>query len=111
MVVLPNYEVLIINEVPTGTGEHGVGIGKKEYLVDELGPDTVALMRSVKKTIDPLNIMNPSKVIFRNHTQGYVTDVAHESFTQVTRLSRRAIEIASCKLYIYIHIAYDFILP
>ncbi|KAK7693183.1 hypothetical protein QCA50_002749 [Cerrena zonata] len=46
----------------TCTGEHGVGIGKKEYLVDELGPDTVALMRSVKNAIDPLNIMNPSKL-------------------------------------------------
>ena len=45
-----------------GTGEHGVGVGKKEYLVDELGENTIELMRSVKKAIDPLNIMNPSKV-------------------------------------------------
>ncbi len=46
----------------TGTGEHGVGIGKKEYLVDELGADTVELMRVLKATIDPQNIMNPGKV-------------------------------------------------
>ncbi|CAL1704055.1 unnamed protein product [Somion occarium] len=46
----------------TCTGEHGVGVGKKEYLVDELGPDTVELMRTVKKAIDPLNIMNPHKL-------------------------------------------------
>jgi hypothetical protein len=45
-----------------GTGEHGVGVGKKEYLIDELGPNTVALMKTIKKAIDPLNIMNPGKV-------------------------------------------------
>ena len=45
-----------------GTGEHGVGIGKKEYLVEELGVNTVELMRTIKRAIDPLNIMNPGKV-------------------------------------------------
>ena len=45
-----------------GTGEHGVGVGKKEYLVEELGADTVELMKTIKRAIDPLNIMNPSKV-------------------------------------------------
>lgn len=49
-------------DIPKGTGEHGVGIGKKEYLVEELGPGTIALMRKIKHTIDPLNIMNPGKV-------------------------------------------------
>ncbi len=45
-----------------GTGEHGVGVGKREYLVDELGENTVELMRTVKDALDPLNIMNPGKV-------------------------------------------------
>ncbi|KAF7789547.1 hypothetical protein EIP86_000493 [Pleurotus ostreatoroseus] len=45
----------------TCTGEHGIGVGKKEYLIDELGADTVELMRTVKRAIDPLNIMNPTK--------------------------------------------------
>jgi len=45
-----------------GTGEHGVGLGKKKYLVDELGLDTVLLMKTVKKAVDPLNIMNPGKL-------------------------------------------------
>ena len=45
-----------------GTGEHGVGVGKKEYLVEELGVNTVELMRTIKCAIDPLNIMNPGKV-------------------------------------------------
>jgi len=45
-----------------GTGEHGVGIGKKEFLVEELGAGTVALMKTIKRAIDPLGIMNPGKV-------------------------------------------------
>ncbi|EUC64848.1 D-lactate dehydrogenase (cytochrome) oxidoreductase [Rhizoctonia solani AG-3 Rhs1AP] len=45
-----------------GTGEHGVGVGKKKYLYDELGEGTVELMKTIKMAIDPLNIMNPGKV-------------------------------------------------
>ncbi|CAE6393724.1 unnamed protein product [Rhizoctonia solani] len=46
----------------TCTGEHGVGVGKKEYLVEELGPGTVELMRTVKRAIDPYNLFNPGKL-------------------------------------------------
>jgi len=46
----------------TCTGEHGVGIGKREYLHKELGEGTVELMRSLKKTIDPLGLFNPGKL-------------------------------------------------
>ncbi|KAG8856747.1 hypothetical protein FRB96_006250 [Tulasnella sp. 330] len=46
----------------TCTGEHGVGIGKKEYLYQELGEGTVDLMKQIKRTIDPLGIMNPGKL-------------------------------------------------
>jgi len=45
-----------------GTGEHGVGIGKKEYLVEELGLGTVELMKKIKRAIDPLGLFNPGKV-------------------------------------------------
>lgn len=45
-----------------GTGEHGVGIGKKEFLVDELGVGTVQLMRTIKQAIDPDDLFNPGKV-------------------------------------------------
>jgi D-lactate dehydrogenase (cytochrome) len=45
-----------------GTGEHGVGVGKKEYLYRELGEGTVDLMKRIKKVVDPYNIMNPGKV-------------------------------------------------
>ncbi|GAA5925907.1 hypothetical protein JCM1841_004036 [Sporobolomyces salmonicolor] len=47
----------------TATGEHGVGIGKKAYVENELGAGTVELLRSIKQTMDPQNIMNPGKLI------------------------------------------------
>ncbi|KAG2009423.1 D-lactate dehydrogenase cytochrome oxidoreductase [Coprinopsis cinerea AmutBmut pab1-1] len=46
----------------TCTGEHGVGLGKKKYLVEELGEGTVALMKTIKKAIDPLDLFNPGKL-------------------------------------------------
>ncbi|KAJ3981811.1 D-lactate dehydrogenase cytochrome oxidoreductase [Lentinula detonsa] len=46
----------------TCTGEHGVGIGKKQYLSEELGEGTVELMRSIKKAVDPMNLLNPGKL-------------------------------------------------
>jgi hypothetical protein len=57
-------------ELFAGTGEHGVGIGKKEYLVDELGEGTVELMRTVKRAVDPLNLFNPGKVNTYNFPKG-----------------------------------------
>lgn len=46
----------------TCTGEHGVGQGKRKYLEAEHGPG-VAVMRAIKATLDPLNILNPGKII------------------------------------------------
>jgi D-lactate dehydrogenase (cytochrome) len=46
----------------TCTGEHGVGLGKMDCLEDELG-DAVALMRTLKRALDPLDIMNPGKIV------------------------------------------------
>ena len=47
----------------TCTGEHGIGMGKKQYLLDEHGEDAVAVMRSLKHALDPKNLMNPGKVV------------------------------------------------
>ncbi len=47
----------------TCTGEHGIGLGKKEYLVPELGENAVELMRKLKLALDPKNILNPGKII------------------------------------------------
>jgi D-lactate dehydrogenase (cytochrome) len=47
----------------TCTGEHGVGYGKIKYLESQYGPGGVHMMRLIKKGMDPLNIMNPGKIV------------------------------------------------
>jgi D-lactate dehydrogenase (cytochrome) len=46
----------------TCTGEHGIGVGKRELLVEELGVDAVQVMRDIKRALDPNAIFNPGKV-------------------------------------------------
>lgn len=46
----------------TCTGEHGVGLGKRQFLLEEVGEQTVDVMRNIKLHLDPLRILNPDKV-------------------------------------------------
>lgn len=47
----------------TVTGEHGVGLGKRDYLPHELGVTTVDAMRKIKQAFDPLCLLNCDKVV------------------------------------------------
>jgi len=46
----------------TCTGEHGIGLHKQGFLLDEAGEGAVAMMRQLKRALDPGNILNPGKI-------------------------------------------------
>lgn len=45
------------------TGEHGIGLIKRDYLDNELGKETVDMMRKLKEALDPLCLLNCDKVV------------------------------------------------
>ncbi|MDA0832379.1 MAG: FAD-binding protein [Planctomycetota bacterium] len=58
-------EMMITHALDLGgtcTGEHGIGLGKREALIKERGP-AVDVMRSIKRALDPQCLMNPGKVL------------------------------------------------
>ena len=46
----------------TATGEHGIGLGKREFLESEHGPESVEAMRRLKRAFDPHDTLNPGKI-------------------------------------------------
>ncbi len=47
----------------TCSGEHGIGLGKRKYLVAEHGAVAVDVMRMLKTVLDPHNLLNPGKIL------------------------------------------------
>ena len=48
----------------TCSGEHGIGMHKMDFLMQEAGLQAVELMRAIKRVFDPQNILNPGKVLW-----------------------------------------------
>lgn len=46
----------------TCTGEHGVGLGKRQAMVREHGEESIAVMRRIKQALDPKGLFNPGKI-------------------------------------------------
>jgi len=46
----------------TCSGEHGVGLHKMEFLKSEADAGALDMMRTLKRALDPKNIMNPGKI-------------------------------------------------
>jgi len=46
----------------SASGEHGVGVGKQRYILQEHGATHIGIQRSIKRALDPQNIMNPGKI-------------------------------------------------
>jgi D-lactate dehydrogenase (cytochrome) len=58
-------ETMIAHALSVGgtcTGEHGIGLGKREAMLREHGPESVAVMRAIKAALDPEGRLNPGKI-------------------------------------------------
>lgn len=60
--VVQNMMNRVLEMEGTVSGEHAIGTGKKHCLFDELGQETISLMQTIKRSVDPHWIMNPGKV-------------------------------------------------
>ena len=47
----------------TVTGEHGIGVARRDWLVRQRGEDAVAVMRAIKHALDPQDLLNPGRVL------------------------------------------------
>lgn len=47
----------------TCTGEHGIGLGKKKFMIREHGQEAIEVMRALKNALDPQGLLNPGKIL------------------------------------------------
>jgi glycolate oxidase len=59
------------------SGEHGIGIAKAPYMGIEISDETVDVMRRIKRTLDPNNVLNPHKT-FDFDPSVYSREIARE---------------------------------
>jgi glycolate oxidase len=59
---VPELFALVIRRGGTISGEHGIGVSKRDYLSLALNPAAISAMRSIKSALDPANILNPGKI-------------------------------------------------
>jgi glycolate oxidase len=45
------------------TGEHGIGVARRDWLVRQRGPEAVEVMRSIKRALDPRGLLNPGRML------------------------------------------------
>jgi D-lactate dehydrogenase len=53
---------LVIALGGTLSGEHGIGIAKRDFIARAIDAPTLALMRAIKKEFDPRGVLNPGKI-------------------------------------------------
>lgn len=60
---LPRLFALTLSLGGTLSGEHGIGVAKRDFMADAFDPATLAAMRAIKQALDPHGILNPGKVL------------------------------------------------
>ena len=60
---LPRVFALTLALGGTLSGEHGIGLAKRDFMADAFSPATLAAMRAIKQALDPDGILNPGKVL------------------------------------------------
>ena len=60
---LPEVFALVLQLGGTLSGEHGIGLAKRDFMAAAFNPATLALMRAIKQAFDPAGILNPGKVL------------------------------------------------
>lgn len=60
---LPRLFALVLSLEGTLSGEHGIGVAKRDFMTQAFNPATLAAMRAIKAALDPDGILNPGKVL------------------------------------------------